>query len=318
MRRLCLLICLLAGGGGAAAEARAASQPPILYDAGLRCPGIQTGVGSCSGAKYDARIYEIAKIGFPAHALTSGAYDDTYPTWSPNHTRIAFYRSTRATGGPTTLTGLAAGTTIWLMNADGSGQKKLKTGVTLAGEGGPTWSPDGKRIVFTGASPDGKTTDLYSIETSGTGLVELTANPDGTRSDYPSWSPDGTQILFRHLLTGGAGGFPATWTIAPDGTGAKKLFLGGIMYAWRPDGKGFAYVRSEAQARNEIVVANADGTGATQLTSGSTYSEPSWSPNAAQIVLVRANQITVIDANGTGVKQLTRRNPLDFFENPDW
>lgn len=317
MRRLAFLLCLLAAGG-AAGQARAAGQPPILYDAGLRCPGIRTGVGSCSGARYDAHIYEIAKVGLPSRALTSGAADDTYPTWSPNHKRIAFYRSAAATGGPTTLTGLAAGTTLWLMNADGSGQKELKTGVILAGEGGPTWSPDGKRIVFAGASPDGKTTDLYSIEASGAGLVDLTSNPDGTRADYPSWSPNGTQILFRHLLTGGSGGFPATWSIAPDGTEAKKLFLGGIMYAWRPDGKEFAYVRSEAQARNEIVVANADGTGATQLTSGSTYSEPSWSPDATRIVLVRANQITVIDANGAGIKQLTRRNPLDFFENPDW
>jgi len=57
------------------------------------------------------------------------------PAWSPDSTKIAFYGN--LDGRPTA---------IWVMNADGSDQKLLIKNQQQ--NAFPTWSPDGKKIVF--------------------------------------------------------------------------------------------------------------------------------------------------------------------------
>lgn len=61
-----------------------------------------------------------------------------------------------------------------------------------AGDYDPSWSPDGRRIVFT-STRDGNR-EIYSVNADGTDLRNLTNHSD---SDYdPSWSPDGRRIAF--------------------------------------------------------------------------------------------------------------------------
>jgi len=57
---------------------------------------------------------------------------------------------------------------------------------------GPTWSPDGRRIVFSGLA--GGVTDLYMIDADGRNLRQLTDDPYG--DVMPAWSPDGRFIAF--------------------------------------------------------------------------------------------------------------------------
>jgi Tol biopolymer transport system component len=57
----------------------------------------------------------------------------------------------------------------------------------------PAWSPDGTQIAFR-SDRDGSS-DVYVINTDGTGLQDLTDDP---AFDWaPSWSPDGSQIAFQ-------------------------------------------------------------------------------------------------------------------------
>jgi Tol biopolymer transport system component len=57
---------------------------------------------------------------------------------------------------------------------------------------GPSWSPDGARLVFSGSL--GGITDLYVVNADGGGLRRLT---DDRYGDFqPQWSPDGTTIAF--------------------------------------------------------------------------------------------------------------------------
>jgi Tol biopolymer transport system component len=57
---------------------------------------------------------------------------------------------------------------------------------------GPSWSPDGGRLVFSGSL--GGITDLYVVNADGGGLRRLT---DDRYGDFqPQWSPDGTTIAF--------------------------------------------------------------------------------------------------------------------------
>lgn len=307
-----LLNVVAASASGRASQIAMPASGRIVFDSGLRCPAIRTGVGSCSSPKYRSRIYVIAAAGEHPVAITSGARNDTHPVWSRDHRKIAFIRQTAPVGAP--LSWPKGDAAIWVMNADGSGAHSVSHGVTLAGWGGPTWSPDGSKIAFVGRSPGGTALNIYVIDANGGGLTDLTKSADDASSDYPRWSPDGSKIIFRHIVPSG---WPATWTMNPDGSGQKWRFRGGTMYAWNPDGSKIAWVFSHG-SHDEINISPPDGTNFVQITKGSTYEEPSWSPGGTQLVLVRANQITILNADGTGIKQLTRKNPDSYVENPSW
>src|SRR6266699_596337 len=64
--------------------------------------------------------------------------------------------------------------------------------VPLNGLTTPSWSPDGKRLVFTGY--DGGLSDLFIVNADGSDLHRLTN--DKYADLQPSWSPDGKTIAF--------------------------------------------------------------------------------------------------------------------------
>ncbi len=302
MRRLTVLVLL---GVALPAGAAAAATPPILYDRGNECPAHVT----CTGKPlYNVRIRRIVKVGFPSIPLPTGAFSDSQPAWSPDHKRIAFVRESR--------NGLSY--TIWVMNANGTGQKQITKG--NRGDASPDWSPDGKRIVFRGNSPDRRTFDLYSVGAGGTGLVDITRNPDNVGALSPDWSPNGKLIVFRRTRAGSGIG-TGIYTTRPDGTGLKRLRIGGLDPAWSPTGGKVAFTLPDPRSGGQIQIflMNANGSGSTRLTRGAETVSPAWSPGGAQIVCVRGNQITVITVKTGAIKQLTRPlTGLAFVADPAW
>lgn len=69
------------------------------------------------------------------------------------------------------------------MNADGTGQMNLTR--TPGDEDSPSWSPDGKRIVFMALR--GRNNDIYVMNADGSGQIRLTTDPDPDGD--PAWSP---------------------------------------------------------------------------------------------------------------------------------
>lgn len=57
----------------------------------------------------------------------------------------------------------------------------------------PTWSPEGERLLYSAAGPDGRL-NIYLVGADGSDLVQLTHDA-GDNFD-PAWSADGTQIAF--------------------------------------------------------------------------------------------------------------------------
>ena len=64
--------------------------------------------------------------------------------------------------------------------------------IPLSGLTTPSWSPDGKRLVFTGY--DGGLSDLFMVNADGSNFHRLTN--DKYADLQPSWSPDGKTIAF--------------------------------------------------------------------------------------------------------------------------
>jgi TolB protein len=83
---------------------------------------------------------------------------------------------------------------IWVMNADGSSQRQI---TRLGGANfGPSWTPDGKRIIFSSnhKNPRSRNFDLYLVGTDGSGLEQITTHSDF--DGFPMFSPDGKQLIW--------------------------------------------------------------------------------------------------------------------------
>ena len=128
------------------------------------------------------------------------------PTWSPDGQWIAFgyggFLQSRKTSPAK----------IMLIRRDGTGLKALTEGMPNAGF--PSFSPDGKRIVYRswGAENDG----LRILNLDDNSVKILTTDYD----NLPFWSPDGSLISFTRKHDGN--NFDI-YTIRPDGTDLHQL-----------------------------------------------------------------------------------------------
>jgi TolB protein len=104
----------------------------------------------------------------------------------------------------------------------------------------PSFSPDGKQIVF--MSPVPLTPQLYTMNVNGTGLRLLTPPIPGKRSyrTGPEWSPKGDEIAYQQQM----GDFQI-WTISLKDRAMKQLTFDGENEdpSWAPDGRHMAITR---------------------------------------------------------------------------
>ena len=112
-------------------------------------------------------------------------------------------------------------TDLWFLYLDGTAERQLQ--VPGRAEVGPSWSPDGNRLVY-----------LTSVDAQGAFALAV-ADADGTNvrtlpgvySDVnPSWSPDGTRIAVVNDL----GSVVRLTLLDPDGK-AEPIVIEGVLPA---------------------------------------------------------------------------------------
>jgi serine/threonine protein kinase len=112
--------------------------------------------------------------------LTNDTARDRTPRWSPDGKQIAFYSN------------FEGGTQVWVVNADGSGRRKL-TNVDR-GVAYPFWSPDGKRLGYSIIASQTYLIDLAKSWEQQTPFAVPPVNAEGHWFIGWSWSPDGKRI----------------------------------------------------------------------------------------------------------------------------
>ena len=170
--------------------------------------------------------------------ITNSDFDERFPAWSPDGTRIAFtgVRFEERTDPDTGVTEMSAGYEIVTVNPDGSGEQIVSAGEpgspraqSLEQDWKPAWAPDSSALVFSsqGVDPCCSTWQIWYVRSDGTGATLLSPDPAFNDGD-PSFSPDGTLILFTSDRAGGAD----LYTIpAPPPTGPAPLAASALLVA---------------------------------------------------------------------------------------
>ncbi len=253
---------------------------------------------------------EIAVVdtdGSHLRVLTHDTVSETDPVWSPDGREIAFLRPTRHGSDQ-----------IWVMNADGSGQRALtrfRTAPQLFGAVNLpafSWSPDGLTIVFSAfPTRQGGRRQLYLLDVRSGGVSRLTRVATGATN--PAWSPDGRWIAF-------------VGDVAPD-----RIFLlsprthrvralaarsgvpvAGLEIAWSPDSRWLAY-----NASGKLVAFDVRAKRFRRLARAG--EAPSWSPDGRWIVFTSGNEVRLVRSDGSGARAILHvasQKTLDY--EPAW
>jgi Tol biopolymer transport system component len=125
----------------------------------------------------DAEIWVMNADGSTVEKNLTNSPDrpDLQPSWSPDGSKIAF--DTNQFGGD-----------VWVMNADGTGQRNL-TPTNFAGEYEPAWSPSGRKIAYARKTRDAQPAEIYVMRASdGLGRTNRSKTPTSGEGG-PNWGP---------------------------------------------------------------------------------------------------------------------------------
>jgi Tol biopolymer transport system component len=197
----------------------------------------------------------------------------------------------------------ASGFEVFSMRSTGADQLNLTN--TPGFEANPSYSPDGRRMLFIRGV--GGQSDVFVMNADGSGQVNLTNTP--TRDELsPMFSPNGRSIAFHTEVDEDP---PIELGImASDGSGRRLLTDTPTVHErhpdFSPDGRRITFERCEGQ-KCEIYTIAPDGSGLANLANTpapASERDPAFSPDGRRIAFTTGpgagDAIAVMNADGSG------------------
>jgi Tol biopolymer transport system component/DNA-binding winged helix-turn-helix (wHTH) protein len=233
---------------------------------------------------------------------------DYSPAFSPDGSTVAFVRGTLA----------GAVDDLYVVPAAGGVPRRLTFDKTWI-KGSPTWTPDGRDIVF--SSERGGLASLWRVSASG-GTPRPVAGV-GVIASSPSISPKGNQLVYmQSFIKENMVRVNLKDETHSEGPPAVLNLKKGRN--WRPnfspDGKRFAF--ESVQGHSEIWACDSDGSNCGQLTSlQGTAGAPRWSPDGRSMAFEfrpkEHSEIYLLEMGG-GMPRLLPTLPGADNGGPSW
>ena len=303
-------------------------------------------VSARGGAEAKSQIYLMHADGGEAWKLTDakegisgGGFGGANYTWSPDSTRIAYVstdpRSSEEEANikkrddERVFEGDFRYQHAWVVDVHTKQSMRITEGTAYTLQGAPSWSPDGKRFVFGGATTPmlrDNRRDVY-VATVDTKQIEKVSTNWGNDAS-PRWSQDGRTIAWVTE--------PNTSTPLPDGTASGVVLQGHLVLydvntktiksaaattfdteagnpIWTNEGTRVLFM-SGKRAYNEAFAYDVTTGRYTQLTDKRTINGTSVSKDGKTIVLTMdapdsATEVFVTDPSFANIRRLTNTNP---------
>ena len=142
-------------------------------------------------------------------------------------------------------------------------------------------SPNGQKIAYISQGQGAAHNNVWVCDIDGSNRDQITASANDRWE--PSWSPNSQKVIFTEILS-----IDTTIIVVVNADGTNPIVLTDSTAtdhspAWSPDGRKIVYISatSRVDAKSELFIMNADGSGKLQLTdtfgAGAVY-YPAWSP----------------------------------------
>ena len=249
----------------------------------------------------DNEIYKLSKNG--VEKLTDNSWDDEYPAWAPDKSKIAF------TSNP------EKNYNIYTMTPQGTRITQITSAKTEDKD--PSWYADGRTIAYTRERKKIVSSETFLFKVDIQSKISERILPDFDKTHgIPNVSPNQQAITFTGKRLMG-------WDVAmydPQTKNVEFLVEGGDSCRARfsRDGKKLAYVSGSADGKGDIWLMNPNGTDKIRLTErDETYDYfPCWSPDGRYIAF---NSSTQHDHNGDWqllVIEVETKKTIVVFDSP--
>jgi len=230
--------------------------------------------------------------------LTDTSHDENEPRWSADRKRIVY----SASNGKLYVIDVKTKEYHQVPIEDNGGKMT-----------GPSFSPDGKKIVYVHFKPD-------KADDTELAIFDLDRNTNRKFMDqygplfFPSWSPDDKYIIYTvgHCSMDCGRIIQELWLAGTKGNYARQVLMTNshcMQPIWSSDGKKIAFA-SDKSGNYDIWSLSLENWGLTQLTNDPHLdTSPAWSPDGRRIAFVSARNgktmIWIMDLETGKLKMLS-------------